>query len=550
MRYLAVRLKKFRASFGRQENVALLGPFVVMSAALFGVVLLGGCRGQSASAPADTLIYGRGEDAQSLDPIATDIGESVKVIVNLYDTLVAYDDETLDLVPSLAERWEHSDDGLTWTFHLRPDVLFHDGTPFNAEAVVFTFRRLIDEQPEFAYTQARPYKPNFSNIADVEAIDERTVQFQLREPSAVFLKNIAMFPASIVSPTAVKQHQEAFGANPVGTGPFRFARWLRDEQLVLEAFDEHWRGKPDLARAIFVPVSESATRVSQLKRGEIHIADNLPPAELDALAQTPGIVLQEQTGLNVAYLTMQTEKPPLDNTKVRQAIAHAIDKPRLVDVAYAGHARPAVNMVPPAMWGHHNELKDRPYDVAQAKQLLEEASAEAGFALPLSLTLSVMSQPRPYMQEPLQTASFIKDALAAIGIDVEIQTKPVNQHFDHLMSGGHELGLAGWSSDNNDPDNFLYSLLDSDNIGEHGNNLSRYNNPEVHRLLLAAQSELDDAARLKMYLQAQELIFADAPVVPLVHTQVRIAQRDVLKGYLLHPSNLVRLRLARIEAAP
>ncbi|MCA9202643.1 MAG: hypothetical protein KDA59_06350, partial [Planctomycetales bacterium] len=157
---------------------------------------------------------------------------------------------------------------------------------------------------------------------------------------------------------------------------------------------------------------------------------------------------------------------------------------------------------------------------------------------------------RPYMQEPLQTASFIKDALAAIGIEVEIQTKPVNQHFDHLMSGGHELGLAGWSSDNNDPDNFLYSLLDSDNIGEHGNNLSRYNNPEVHRLLLAAQSELDDAARLKMYLQAQELIFADAPVVPLVHTQVRIAQRDVLKGYLLHPSNLVRLRLARIEAAP
>jgi peptide/nickel transport system substrate-binding protein len=200
------------------------------------------------------------------------------------------------------------------------------------------------------------------------------------------------------------------------------------------------------------------------------------------------------------------------------------------------------------MWGHHDELVDRPFDVERATELMQQAQREAGIELPLRLTLSVMSQSRPYMQDPLKVASFVKDSLAKIGIEVTIDPKPVNQHFDHLMSGGHQLGLAGWTSDNVDPDNFLYSLLDTDNISEHGNNLSRYRNERVHEWLLAGQCELDESKRLGIYRQVQEQIFADAPVIPLVHTAVRVAQRDVLKGYKLHPSSLVRLRSARIEA--
>lgn len=510
----------------------------------------GGSGGSDSSAAANTLVYGRGGDANTLDPINTDIGESVKVIVNVFDTLVAYAEKSLDLVPGVAESWERSEDGLAWTFRLRDNVRFHDGTTLDADAVVFSLERLILDSHPHVYDPSRPYQPNFRMIAKVEAVDPRTVRFQLKEPSAVFLNNLAMFPASIVSPAAVKSLGKRFATEPVGSGPFKFGRWRRDQQIVLDAFASYWDGAPALQRVVFVPIADAATRVQQLKQSGVHIAEDLPPAELDALQGQAGIATQSQVGLNVGYLTLQVEKPPLDRPKVRQAIGMAIDKAELVKVVYAGKARPAVNMVPPDMWGHHDELADRPFDVARAKTLLEEAAAEAGFSLPLELRLSVMSQPRPYMQQPLQTASFIKDSLEKIGVRVTVDPKPISQHFEHLMAGKHELGLAGWSTDNSDPDNFLYSLLDQDNISEHGNNLSRYRSDRVHELLLGAQRELDTDKRLAMYREVQELVLADAPVVPLVHSEIRLALRDTVKNHTLHPGSLVRLRWTRLETGP
>lgn len=509
-----------------------------------------GPSGSGSASQSDTLIYGRGGDANTLDPINTDIGEAVKVIVNVFDTLVTYDEKTLDLVPSLAERWEHSDDGLAWTFHLRSGVKFHDGTPCDAAAVVFSIERLIADTHPHVYEPSRPYQPNFKEIDKVEASDANTIVFRLKQPSAVFLNNLAMFPASIVSPTAVKQLGKRFATEPVGTGPFKMSRWRRDQQIVLDAFPDHWAGAPKVSRAIFVPIADSVTRVQQLKQAGVHIAEDLPPTELDALVGQPGIAIQETVGLNVGYLTLQMEKPPLNHQKVREAIGMAIDKRELVQVVYGGHARPAVNMVPPDMWGHHNDLADRPHDVDKAKALLAEAAAEHGFSLPLKLRLSVMSQPRPYMQQPLQTASFIKDSLAKIGVELTVDPKPIAQHFEHLMAGRHELGLAGWSTDNSDPDNFLYSLLDQDNISEHGNNLSRYRSERVHELLVGAQRQLDTDKRLAMYREAQEIILKDVPVVPLVHSEIRLALRDTVKDYTLHPGSLVRLRWARLEQGP
>jgi peptide/nickel transport system substrate-binding protein len=509
------------------------------------------CGTRSQPPVGDTLIYSRGEDANTLDPIHTDIGETVKVLVNVYDTLVTYDDLTADLVPGLAESWAASDDGLTWTFHLRQGVLFHDRTEFNADAVVFTFERLLStgDHPD-VFEPGIPYQPSYRMIRSVKAVDPYTAEFTLTGPSAVFLQNLAMFPASIVSPEAVKKYRQAYKENPVGTGPFKLAKWNRDRQVVLSAFEEHWRGSPGVKNVIFLANRESATRIQQMKRGAAHIADDLPPAELDALANLPGIVVQEQVGLNVSYLTLQTTKLPLDRPDVRRAIAMAIDKSEFVRIVFAGHAVTAKTLVPPDMWGHHGELDDHAFDPSEAKKVLAEAAKEAGFKLPLKLRLSVMSQPRPYLQQPIAAASYIKDALRPIGIEVAVETRDVNQHFTYLSAGQHELGLAGWSSDNNDPDNFLYSLLDSDNIGEHGNNLSRYDSPRLHELLVGAQQELDADRRLAMYREAQEIVLQDMPVVPLAHSEIRIAQQDVVRGYVLHPTGLVRLRLARLEASP
>lgn len=506
--------------------------------------LVAGC---SQSSSRKTLIYSRGTDAITMDPIHADVGDTVKVFVNLYDTLVGYDDVTTDLVPSLATSWKTSDDGKEWTFQLRDGVKFHDGTTMDSEAIVFSFERLTQpDHPHAQYEKAVPYRSSYSNIEKIEAMGPLEVRFTLKEPSAIFLKNLAMFPASIVSPTAVVKQGAKYRENPAGTGPFKLSKWQQKQSVALAAFDDHWRGRPKIDFAVFLAVSESSTRVEQLKRGEAHIADELPPAELDALAKLPEIEIQEQVGMNVAYLAMQTSKPPLNNKKVRQAIAMAIDKPELVRVCYGGHAEPAVTIVPRAMWGAHLELKDREVDIEAAKKLLAEGLAEAGIEGPLKLTLSAMAQPRPYMQRPLDTASFIKDSLAKIGVVLNVEPRDVNQHFEYVQQGKHQLCLAGWSSDNTDPDNFIYSLLDSDNIIT-GNNLSWWRNERAHELTLAAQRELDEAKRLAMYHEIQELAFDEAPMIPLVHTAVRSAQRKSVSGYKLHPTNLIRLRLAELK---
>jgi peptide/nickel transport system substrate-binding protein len=510
------------------------------------LVLAMGC----APPRSNTLIYAQPEDPKTLDPINTDIAEAVHVITNLFDTLVTYHDETTEIVPSLAERWETSDDGLTWNFHLRKGVLFHDGTPCDAAAVKISLDRLIQPEHELVYDKARPYQASYNMIAAVEAPDERTVVLKLRHPSAILLANLAMFPASVCSPAALKKEGAEFGEHPVGTGPFKFVRWSRDQQLACAAFDDHWRGRPKIDTLIWVPVKENATRVQRLERGEVHVAENLAPPDMEHLAKNKDLQVLEQVGMNVAYLTMQTEKPPLDNLKVRKAIYLAIDKPTLIKVGYAGHAQPAKSMVPPAMWGHDDSLVDHEFDPARAKQLLAEAAAEAGFELPLKLDLSVMAAARPYLPQPETIAGFLKDSLRDVGIEASINRRDVNQHFDALMSGKHELGLAGWFSDNSDPDNFLYSLLDPDNISQYGNNLSRWRHDRFHELILAGQRELNDEKRLALYQEAQQIVLDETPVVPLAHTNSRAAHSKRLKGYALHPTGLIRLRTVQFEDAP
>ena len=526
--------------FGLMVSLVLLTPF------LSGCC----CGGLESAHQQSTLIYGRGGEAELLDPIHTDNGEAVKVMVNIFDTLVTYNARTMQLVPSLATQWSHSDDQLIWTFKLREGVLFHDGTQFDADAVVFSFRRLTEKDFHWINSQV-PMEPNYDAIESITAIDSHTVEFKLSRPSAVFLENLAMYSAGIVSPTAHQDRGKKFLIWPCGTGPFMLARqadWILDQELVLTAFDDHWRGRPAIDRLIFVPVSESSKRVEQIRRGEIHIADNLPPDEINRLADVPGCTVQMQRGQNVAYLTMQAEHKPLDNVKVRRAIAHAIDKQGLIRVAYSGSGRPATNIVPPTIWGAAGDIVDRDYNIEKAKDLLKQAEAEDGVKLPITLSLFVMQRERPYMPQPRQTAKYIKDQLQQIGINVTIDQKENSQHFQRLSAGKHDLGLIGWSSDINDPDNFLYNLMHSDNINSlGGNNLSRYRNDEFDKLVFAAKGELDREKRKQMYLQAQRIMFDDVPTLPLVHTDVRVVLRDNVKGYKVHPTSMVRLRLAYFE---
>jgi peptide/nickel transport system substrate-binding protein len=431
---------------------------------------------------------------------------------------------------------------------MRPNLRFHDGMPCDAKAAKVTFMRLIAEEHLLVYDKARPYQSSYSMIERMETPDERTIVFHLKQPSAIFLTNLAMFPASIVSPTAVKQIGKDFAEKPVGTGPYRLVKWDRDRQIVLEAFDGYYRGQPAVKNLIVVPVKDNTTRYQRLARGEVQLVDSLAPQDYDAAGKDAALVVQEQTGMNVSYFTMQMEKPPLNLLKVRQAIAHAIDKAALMNVGFDGHAEPAKSMVPPGMWGHNTNLVDLPFDLPKAKQLMQEAAAEGNFELPLQLNLSVMSQARPYLPQPSSVAGFFKDSLREIGIEVSVTGRDVNEHFDYLMAGKHQLGIAGWTSDNSDPDNFLYALLDRDNISERGNNLSRFSDEKFHELLIAGQGEMDLQKRLPIYHEAQEIVLQQVPVVPLAHTKLRAVHTKRLSGFNLHPTGLVRL--GQIKLSP
>lgn len=545
----------FGSSVRRSSSLQSLRPIRSLSAwwvaaAVFWAAACNGCGGGGESSSktsfggGKTLVYARAGESDRLDPITEDSGESVKVIVNVFETLVAYDDRTTAFVPGLAEKWSTSDDGLVWTFTLRPNVRFHDGTPFNATAVLFSLGRLINANAPGVYDKNRPYAPTYEQ--EIESIREAgplEVEVRLRRPSAVFLANMAMFPASIVSPSALEKYGKEFRRHPVGTGPFKFVSWERDQALTLEANEHYWRGRPKLDRIVFTPVLEPAVRVEQLLRGEAQLVDSLPPAEFARLKDRPELSYQEAPGMNVGYLGFQTEKAPLNILSIRQGIAQAIDKQALIRLCYGGEAEAAVHPIPREMTGFHaDDIADRAFDLEKARALVAHGADQAGLSLPLRVELFFPTAARPYLPEPQKTAVYIKEQLGKIGVDVTLVPVEIRQYFQRCSRGEHQLCLLGWSTDNADPDNFLYQLFDPEQINDAGgNNISRYRNGKVHDLLVAAKGEMDRPTRARLYRDVQAQIFADCPVVPLVHVKQQCLVRKPVVGYRLHPTGLVRL---------
>lgn len=515
-------------------------------AVLVFLVTCWGCGG--APQPTNTLIYARAGESDGLDPIHFDSGESFKVMAQVFDTLVTFDRKTAEIVPGLAESWETSEDGLTWTFLLRPGVKFHDGTVCDAEAVVYSFQRMVKyNEPPHVYQKTKPYLPAFQMIEEVTAKDELTVLFRLKHPSAVFLPNLTMYASAIVSPAGIQAHGEGFTFHPVGTGPFEFVSWQQDDRLVLKAFDDHWAGRPAIERVIFIPVAEPSLRIEQLKQGAVHLADNLPPEDVALLDNAEGLTVQSITGMNVGYLGIQTEHGPLNHLEVRRALRLAIDKPRLIQKCYGGNAEVAVNPMPKSLWGHHDGLTDPQYDPQAAKRLLQQAAEEYGFDFPVKLTLHVMNTARPYLPEPIVTAQFLKEELAQAGFEITVQRNDIRQHFPRCSAGEHDLCLLGWSTDNADPDNFLHTFLHPDNINDiGGNNTCRYRNAEVAQLLDQAQQEQDRGQRAELYKQVQEIVHREVPMVPLVHMPIQVVHTSRLKEYQPHPTGTVRLRWAEL----
>ena len=505
-----------------------------------------------------TLVFGSAGDAVRLDPADVTDGESIQRMDNIFEGLVEYKTGSTKIQPCLATSWEASADGKEITFKLRRGVKFHDGTDFNADAVVFSFARQYDanhwahEYGEWAYWYM------FSDVDKMVKIDDYTVKLVLKRINASIMVSLAMFTANIVSPTnAEKWGADAF-KHPAGTGPFEFVEWVKDDHITLEANDNYWRERPKLDRLIFRVIPDPSARLMALEVGEVHGIEYPDPAHFDKIRANADLKLLTEPGMNVGYMAMNTgygykdangnsvrdsDEPwvktpgyfePLTKKEVRQAINYAIDKKSIVDDLYMGTAIVAKNGMPPFMLGYNDDIEDYPYDPEKAKRLLAEGGYPDGF----EVTLYVMPVSRPYMFDPPKIGEAIQSYLAAVGITVNFYQVDWGTYLEETDTGNHQMCLLGWTGDNGDPDNFM-NVLYAPNACSLGTamNFGFYNDEGAQFLLSQALQTYDVKKRAEYYRIVQQMLHEAAPFVYLAHSNQTVVFRKSVQGYVLHPTS-------------
>lgn len=478
------------------------------------------------------LLFGRAKDSVTLDPAEASDGESSKVIDQIFEGLVAFSKnkkEPARILPCLAVDWEQSADRLSWTFELRTGVRFHDGTPFDAEAVRFSFDRLLrSDHPQAPLTS--PYRANFQVIQSIEVLGPHKIRFFLSEPSVVFLPNLAMFCASIVSPTAVRKLGRRFALSPVGTGPFRFVKWKKDVRIHLTR-NKNWWGEHTpggVQNLVFVQIADGSSRLAQLRAGEIQMADNLQLEDVPIIEKDPSLLLERNEGMNVCYLAMNNSKAPFTDPRIRRAFSMAVNRDRVIKRAYSGFGLPARDLLPPFVPGHQGEVAPA-RDLDKARALLKEA----GFDPKNKLELWVMNNPRPYLPRPQRVAEILRDSFAKIGAQVTVKTFDWASYIQKLQGGEHQMALVGWTSDNGDPDNFFTPILGKESIG--GTNFIRMRHAGFEHLLRAQREESIPFRRQKQIARIEDLIGRECPLIPLAFAPGMVGVRKEVVGFVAHP---------------
>ena len=479
--------------------------------------------------PGGQLVYARSGEPASLDPGELASNEDMVIDSQMYETLVniVYEEGKVSFEPGLAEKWE-SPDGKVWTFYLRRGVKFHDGTDFDAEAVVFAFER--QNNPDHPYFPKRQkfWKWIFGDIiAKVEAVDKLTVRFTLRDQFSPFLTNVAQTLAGIPSPTAVERYGDEFGTNPVGTGPFKFVEWILGDRVVVERFDGYRGQLALLDRVIFRAIPDASTRFLEIRAGSIDIAGAIDPDNYELAEKDSSMKVMPMAPLNVGFVYINIAHEPFENLKVRQAVAHAIDKKAIVDAFYAGYGIPAKNILPPASFGYNDDIPDYAYDPELARELL----AEAGFPNGFDTTLWVYPPAGAGVgwTKPKEQGEAIQAYLTAVGIRAEIVTWDWTTYLAKTDAGEANHLFMYDTSGPPDPHFFLTWFFGATSPK------NSWNDPEVQKVLAQAARVVDLDERTELYREAQEMLHAGVPAVPIAHNIGVKLVRTWVYDYVPHP---------------
>ncbi|QIQ20853.1 ABC transporter substrate-binding protein [Zophobihabitans entericus] len=513
---------------------------IMLGAGLLGLVA-------TTSVSANTLVYCAEASPENFNPQVVTSGISMDAgAVPVYNRLVEFKLGTTEIEPGLAQSWEISEDGKHYTFHLRDGVKWHTSRDFkptrdmNADDVIFSFMRQKDENHPYNKVSGGNYAYFTSMgmdklIESIEKIDDKTVRFNLIQPEAPFLANMAMAFASIFSAEYADQMLKAgtpekFDLQPIGTGPFQFMQYQKDSRILYRAFTDYWGPKAQIERLVFTITPDPAVRFAKLQKGECQAMPYPNLADVQRMKADNNIDVHEMSGLNIGYLSFNIEKPPLDNLKVREALSVAVNKAAIIDAVFQGAAQPATNFIPPSMWGYNNDIVDRPYDVEKAKELLKEAGFEKGF----TIDLWAMPVQRPYNPNARRMAEMIQADWAKIGVTAKIVSYEWGEYLSRIRRGEHQTVLMGWSGDNGDPDNF-YSILMSCDAITAGTNYSRWCYEPFDKLLQQARVESNHDRRVELYKQAQVEMFNQAPALMIAHSMVYMPVRKDVQGYIMDP---------------
>ena len=460
-------------------------------------------------------------EPDQLDPHKTTAYFSFEVLENVFDTLVE-PDANLEMRPALAESWDVSRDQLAWTFHLRPGVTFHDGSPFTADDVVYSYRRIIDEELANA--------DKFSAVTDVSAPNPSTVVIRVKQPTPNLLTNIGGFKGmAIVSRRNVESGQIA--THPIGTGPFAFASQKSGDSITLKANPSYWAGAPKISGVTFRFISEPSTALSALQAGEIDWTDAIPTQRVAQLREDDTIKLAVTASNDYWYLALNEARKPWSDVRVRQAIAYGIDRDAIVTATSYGTAAANQLAIPKGNpW--FTEYHRYGHDLDKANALLNEAGVTSA-----DLDMLVTNE----YPQTVTAAQVIADNLAPLGITVNIRTVDFATWLDEQNSGNFDMLMMGWLG-NIDPDDFYYAQHHTNGTS----NAQKFSNPEVDRLLDAGRVETNRERRGDIYDKAANIIADQASYIYLYNPSVIQAWTTGLSGYESRRDRAVRFRTASL----
>jgi len=437
------------------------------------------------------------------------------VAQQLFDGLVQYDG-SLAITPAIAQTWKGSRNGLNWTFYLRQGVKFHNGRELTADDVVYSFSRILDPKTKSAAAEflmkikgAKEFSEGQARtVRGLRALDRYTVEIELAEASAPFVSTLAIGYAKILPREAVEGLGTAFGNHPVGTGPFKFVRWLRNEEIALAANADYFGGRPFLDRLEYKVFTGHQTEQMLESFENKQLEDTLvPTSELNRFQNTRQYQFVRRPILGVRFLGFNTTQGPLSNRLVRQAFNHAIDRDALVRDVYQNRYKTGHCFLPPGTYGYDPHFDPFPFDPARSKALLAKAGYPDGKGLPI---FQIWSNPKSDAIQ--QEHESIQKYLAAVGIRVEFQYNSNWPTFKaQVQEGALPIFRYGWVADVPEPENFLYYLFHS----QSPSNLTRYRNPQVDQLLGRARAEQSYQSRVELYRKVEQLIMDDSPVIPL-----------------------------------